>query len=139
MQRAQSRVMRQLKECFWWDRAFLMNVLMVGVFSGLSNEVRVMAERILLIGGACIWFRAFNTTNIVGVLRSGGDTVFSLILDIGVLWVISVPLTGVAALVWRWPLEWVFVCTMVEEMVKAVIGIPHFASRKWMHILTENA
>ena len=110
---------------------------MVNLFSGLSHEVRKSAETILVIGAATIWFRAFNTVNIVGVLRSGGDTVFSLVMDAGTLWLIGVPFTGLAALVFRWPLEIVFLCTLSEELVKMLIGLPRFRSRKWMNVLTQ--
>lgn len=77
---------------------------LVNIFSGLSAEVREKAQLILFLGGLTIWFRAFNTINIVGVLRSGGDTVFSLLLDVGTLWLVGVPAVGVAALVFtgRW-------------------------------------
>ena len=110
---------------------------LVSVFGGLSEQVRSTAQTILLIGGASIWFRAFNTVNVVGLLRSGGDTLFSMVLDVGTLWLVGVPLTGVAALALHWPLEWVYMCTFVEEIVKMVIGVPHFKSRKWMNVLTQ--
>ena len=109
----------------------------MNLFSGLSESVRQKAQLILTIGGAAIWFRALNTVNVVGVLRSGGDTVFSLALEAGTLWIVGVPLTGLAALCWHWPLEAVYLCTIVEEVVKMAIGIPRLKSRKWMHVLTE--
>lgn len=112
---------------------------LVNIFSGLSYEVRDKAQFILLLGGLTIWFRAFNTINIVGVLRSGGDTVFSLFLDVGTLWLVGVTSTGLAALMFHWPLEWVYACTFLEELVKMLVGIPHFRKKKWMHVLTEKS
>lgn len=109
---------------------------LVGVFSGLSQEVRDKAELILLLGGLTIWFRAFNTINVVGVLRSGGDTLFSLVLDVGTLWLVGVTSAGIAALVLKWPLEWVYACTFLEEAVKMAVGIPHFQKKTWMNVLT---
>lgn len=110
---------------------------LVNVFSGLSYEVRDKAQLILAIGAATIWFRAFNTINIVGILRSGGDTLFSLLLDVGTLWIVGVPATGLAALVFHWPLEWVYACTFLEEIVKIAGGLPHFKQKKWMNVLTQ--
>lgn len=110
---------------------------LVNIFSGLSYDVRDKAQFILLLGAVTIWFRAFNTINIVGVLRSGGDTVFSLMLDVGCLWVISVPAVGLAALVFHWPLEYVYLCTILEEVVKMAIGVPHFRKKQWMKVFTE--
>ena len=110
---------------------------LVNIFSGLSLEVRDKAQFILLLGAMTIWFRAFNTINIVGVLRSGGDTLFSLFLDVGTLWLVGVTSTGLAALVFHWPLEWVYACTFLEEAVKMAVGIPHFRKRQWMNVLTQ--
>ena len=112
---------------------------LVNVFSGLSFEVRSKAQFILLLGALTIWFRAFNTINVVGVLRSGGDTLFSLILDVGTLWLVGVTWTGAAALILRWPLEWVYACTFLEEAVKAAVGVPHFRKKQWMNVLTAPA
>lgn len=110
---------------------------LVNIFSGLSYPVREKAQFILMLGALTIWFRAFNTINIVGVLRSGGDTLFSLCLDVGTLWLVGVTSTGLAALVFHWPLEWVYACTFLEEAVKMAVGIPHFKKRQWMNVLTE--
>ena len=110
---------------------------LVNIFSGLSYPVREKAQFILMLGALTIWFRAFNTINIVGVLRSGGDTLFSLCLDVGTLWLVGVTSTGLAALVFHWPLEWVYACTFLEEAVKMAVGIPHFKKKQWMNVLTE--
>ena len=40
--------------------------------------------------------------------------------------------TGPAALVFHWPLEWVYACTFLEEAVKMAVGIPHFKRKQWM-------
>ena len=55
----------------------------LSLYGGLSPAVIEKANVILLFGSITMWFRAFNCINIVGILRSGGDTVFSLILDVG--------------------------------------------------------
>ncbi|MEG2605198.1 MAG: MATE family efflux transporter, partial [Clostridia bacterium] len=61
---------------------------------------------------------------------------FSLALDVGTLWLVSVPATGIAALVLHWPLEYVYLCTFLEEVVKLCIGVPHFKKKTWMNVLT---
>ncbi len=106
-------------------------------FSGLSAPVIEKASIILLLGSLTMWFRAFNAINVVGVLRSGGDTVFSLCLDVGSMWLIGVPLCAVATFVLHLPVEYVYLCTFVEEVAKMVIGVPHFIGRKWLNNITE--
>ncbi len=110
---------------------------MVGLFTGLSQPARDKARTLLLLGAFFFWFRAFNCVNVVGILRSGGDTVYSLVLDAGTLWLVAVPLTGVAALLFHLPIEYVYCFTCADEVIKLIIGISHFKTRKWMNILTE--
>ena len=117
----------------------MLRIPLVNIFSGLSDEVRTMAQRLLLINAFALWFRAFNTINIVGVLRSGGATMYSLVLDTVALWVINVPLVGIFALVLHFPLEIVYASTMLEEAVKMAFGVPYFKSKKWIKVLTEEA
>jgi len=109
---------------------------MLSLFSGLSAPVIKTAATVLLFESFTMWFRAFNAVNVVGVLRSGGDTVFSLKLDVGSMWLIGVPLCALATFVFKFPVEYVFLCTMAEEVVKIFIGIPHFRERKWIKNLT---
>jgi Na+-driven multidrug efflux pump len=71
------------------------------------------------------------------VLRSGGDTVFSLLLDVGSMWTIGVPLCAIATFVLHLPVEYVYLCTFAEEIVKIAIGVPHFIGRKWINNITE--
>jgi putative MATE family efflux protein len=110
---------------------------MLSLFSGLSKPVIKTAAIVLGIESFTMWFRAFNAVNVVGVLRSGGDTVFSLKLDVGSMWLIGVPLCAVAVFLLKLPVEYVYLCTMAEEIVKVSIGIPHFKSRKWIKNVTE--
>lgn len=110
---------------------------MLSLFSGLSQPVIRTAAIVLGIESFTMWFRAFNAVNVVGVLRSGGDTVFSLKLDVGSMWLIGVPLCAVAVFALKLPVEYVYLCTMAEEIVKVLIGIPHFKSRKWIKNVTE--
>jgi putative MATE family efflux protein len=114
----------------------LIRMPVLSLFSGLTAEVLDKAKIILLFSAASIWFRAFNCINVVGVLRSGGDTVFSLVLDVGSMWLIGVPLCAVATFVFHLPVEFVYLCTFAEEIVKVVIGVPHFIGRKWLNNIT---
>ena len=109
----------------------------LSMFGGLSPEVIDKAKIILLFSAATMWFRAFNCINVVGILRSGGDTVFSLLLDVGSMWLVGVPLAAVATFVFHWPVEYVYLCTFADEIVKIAIGVPHYIGRKWLNNITE--
>ena len=109
---------------------------LVGLFK-VSPEAQGMALTILLEASLFYWLRAINSINVVGILRSGGDTLYSMVLDTAALWLVGVPLVGLAALAWHLPIEQVYLFTFVEEAIKATIGMMRFRSKKWMHVLTE--
>lgn len=111
---------------------------LVGLFTGLSEAARDKAQRLILIASIGLSIRALNCINIVGVLRSGGDTLYSLLLDVGSMWLVGVPLVGLAVTVFHWPIEIVYGLTLVDEVLKIAIGMPHFKTRKWIHVLTTN-
>ena len=108
----------------------------LSLFGSLSAQTIEYAATILLICGCIMPFRHFNTINIVGVLRAGGDTVFSMILDSGSVWLIGVPSVAIATVVLKLPITGVFMATFVEEIFKGVIGLHRFFSNKWINNLT---
>ena len=109
----------------------------LGLFSRLSEETLQSAANILLIAGCMFPFRFFNTINIVGVLRAGGDTLFSMALDAGSVWVIGVPCVALATVALGLPIEGIFLFSFIEELVKIGVGLPRFLSGKWINNLTE--
>jgi Na+-driven multidrug efflux pump len=82
-----------------------------------------------------MWAKVFNYINIVGILRSGGDTTFCLLLDTGGVWLVGVPLVFLGGLVFHLPIYWVYALVQVEEVIKLIIGIPRLASKKWINNL----
>lgn len=109
---------------------------MYGSISALSQEALEKASVITLLAGCFMPIRFFNSLNIVGVLRAGGDTVFSMILDAGSVWGVGVPCVAIAALVLKLPIEGVYAATLIEEFFKMAFGVPRFLNGKWIHNLT---
>jgi len=103
-----------------------------------GEETLAMAKQLLLISSFFLAVRAFNAVNVVGVLRSGGDTVFSMTLDVCVLWLVGVPLALLGGLAWQWTLPAVYLINQGEECLKVLIGLPRFISKKWIRNLVKN-
>jgi Na+-driven multidrug efflux pump len=83
-----------------------------------------------------IMFQAFNTVNIVGVLRGGGDTRFAMIIDLSALWCVALPLGSLAGLVFNWPLPVVFFLLVSDEPAKFLVGVWRFRTGKWLQNVT---
>jgi putative MATE family efflux protein len=95
------------------------------------------AQRALTILGLLLWLRASNMILFIGILRSGGDTRFALVLDGVIIWVVGVPLAFIGAFLLHLPVYWVYLMAMSEELSKWLLGIYRFFSRKWIHDLAE--
>lgn len=110
-----------------------------GIFGlyNVSPNVIENARAVLLIMAAAVWLRAANMVMIVGILRAGGDTRFSLALDGLVIWFVGVPLAALAAFSFGWPVYLVYLMALSEELTKFVFSLWRFFSRKWINDLAE--
>lgn len=137
-------------KAFAYARKFIVLGPFLGLFMGLtviltsqwilsiynvSHEVYSWANKILFVLSLVMPIKIFNMINIVGILRSGGDTKFSLIIDTAGVWFIGVPLAFIGGLVWKLPIYWVYALIVLEEVFKAIIGVKRFMSKKWINNL----
>ena len=102
----------------------------------VSPEVIDNASHILNVITFFLWIRVNNMTTVVGILRAGGDTRFSLFLDGIIIWIVGVPMAYLGAFVFDFPVYLVYLCAMSEEATKWVLGIRRYLSRKWINNLT---
>ncbi len=102
----------------------------------VSPEVIQAASRIINVVSFFLWIRVNNMTTVVGILRAGGDTRFSLFLDGIIIWIVGVPMAYLGAFVFNFPVYLVYVCAMSEEATKWFLGINRYLSRKWINNLT---
>jgi MATE family, multidrug efflux pump len=102
----------------------------------VSPEVIRDAGYIINVVSFFLWIRVNNMTIVVGILRAGGDTRFSLFLDGIIIWIVGVPMAYLGAFVFDWPVYLVYLCAMSEEATKWILGINRYFSRKWINNLT---
>jgi len=106
-------------------------------FYNVSEETKEFARQLITVYAINITFIAFNCVNIVGILRSGGDTRFAMALDVTTLWLVALPFGALAGLYFHLPLPVVFFILTIDESVKFFIGIFRFRSGKWLRNVTK--
>jgi putative MATE family efflux protein len=104
----------------------------------ISAEAAFNARSILVVLGCALWLRVSNLTLIVGILRSGGDTRFSLALDVGTVWLVGIPMALLGAFAFHLPVYWVFAMVLADDATKAIGGLYRFLSRKWINNLARS-
>ncbi len=117
---------------------FISSSPVLNLFKNLTPEVYDTANKLLKIIGLVFFIKMFNGTMIVGVLRGGGDTKFSMLLEMASIWLVGVPLAFLGALVFKLPVHIVLALVTLEEVVKAIISIPRLVSKKWVRNVTGN-
>ncbi len=106
-------------------------------FYNISELVYGNAKNILQVMAFFISAKIFNTILVIGILRSGGDTTYSLFLEMSSVWLFGVPMAFLGAHFLKLPIYWVVAMVSCEEVVKALFGIPRVLSKKWVRNVVE--
>ena len=106
---------------------------LIPTFFRLEPESIEDIKRILLVKAAFSPLITFNWTNVIGILRSGGDTFAGLMLEIIPLWFVAVPVSFAGALYFGWPIEIVILAGSMEEVIKMAFGVPRVLKNKWVN------
>jgi len=120
--------------------SFLLFITAPSVISiyNISPTVADLAYKTILVWVFIIPIVSFNCLNIVGILRSGGDTKAALWIDIGALWAIGVPAALIGASWFQLPIYWVYLLAKSEEIFKFFFGMKRYLSKKWIRNLVED-
>ena len=87
----------------------------------------------------CCWcpLRQLNYVLVVGILRAGGDTRISALLDVGVTLCWGAPVCWALAYVFHLPFLWIVCGTFIaEDILKLPLCLWRMKSGKWLHTLT---
>lgn len=76
--------------------------------------------------------RFLSTVMIIGVFRGGGDTLYTMMLQLGTVWLYSVPVAFFAAIILKVTVEGVFFLICLEEIIKIFFIIIRLKSCKWV-------
>jgi Na+-driven multidrug efflux pump len=99
----------------------------------VTKEMLTATMWVMVIGAP---IKSFNGAGVVGILRAGGDAKFAFVLETLTLWAIGIPLTLLGAFVLKLSLPWVYLLTLSDEIVKAIIVLFRIKSEKWIKNVT---
>lgn len=113
----------------------LIRVPIASIYTELTETERFYVASILLVMAAAMWAKSCNIMFHMGIFTAGGDTLFSMIVDVGGVWLIGVPIALIAGIVFHLPVHLIAACVTIEEFTKMIIGFIRFRSGRWMHNL----
>ena len=101
----------------------------------VSDDVRAIGLALLTTFAVLMPIKVLNTILGGGIIRSGGRTKYIMMIDMLGTWLIGVPIALVTGLVFKFPIVWVYFMLSQEEVVRFIISIFMFRSRKWMNTI----
>lgn len=101
----------------------------------VSAGVRRIGAEILLAFAVLMPVKVQNMILGGGIIRSGGRTKYIMMIDMLGTWLVGVPLALLCGLVWKLPIVWVYFILSQEEMVRFLISIFMFRSKRWMNTI----
>ena len=104
---------------------------LINLFS-VDNNVASDITKCLTVFICYLPFKMFNLVNIVGVLRSGGDTKAALILDMTGVWCVGIPFAFLGGIVLGLPIYYVYAMITIEEVYKFILGFKRYKQKKWL-------
>ena len=101
----------------------------------VSDDVRAIGLALLTAFAVLMPIKVLNMILGGGIIRSGGRTKYIMMIDMLGTWLIGVPIALVTGLVFKLPIVWVYFMLSQEEVVRFIISIFMFRSRKWMNTI----
>ena len=102
----------------------------------LYGESAVIATALAVTAFASFPFHAYSISAVTGVLRAGGEVTWAAVFDLLPLWLIALPLTALAALVFRCNC-WIIAMTIQAECIfKVPLCYFHIKKARWIHDVT---
>lgn len=116
-------------------RSELVSIFDLG--NNISELTMETARLLIIVYAAELPVRTLGFTFVVGILRSGGDTLTAAKMDLSSLWLFSLPATLIAAYVLKLPfIACYIVMFLAEDYVKIILCARYYKTRKWIKPVT---
>jgi len=102
----------------------------------LSSDAARAATSMLIILSSIVPLRNCGFALGIGVLRGGGDVKALAIIDVGTLYVFALPFAAVTGLILHLDVAVVYSAVAIEEVVKTILLIFRFRTKKWIRNVT---
>ena len=104
--------------------------------ANLPAEATGILSMMLFVMSYFVFTQAYNSTLVVGIFRSGGDTRFGLILDVSTMWGGSILLASLAAFVFHWNETVIYILLLSDELFKLPLTTWRYKTKKWLRNVT---
>ncbi len=102
----------------------------------LTEGATQMALNLIVIMGFVMVGMSYQMPVSFGIIQGGGDTGFTMKMNMISTWLIVMPLSFLAAFYWHWPVEAVVIVIQSDQIFKGLPTFLRFRSYRWIRKLT---
>lgn len=114
---------------------FLLRKPLLTMYS-LSDTAMVMADQLIIVMSFIMVGMSYQMPVSMGIIRGGGDTKFTMIMNMVSTWAIVIPLSFMSAFWWHWSVVGVVIMIQSDQVFKCLPTFVRFRSYKWVKKLT---
>ncbi len=107
-------------------------------FYNVSPAAKELAHQMIYVAAAIGFFVSIAGISIVGILRGGGDTKYSLWIEGLTLWGIAVPCAYFSAYVLKLPIPLVYLIMKIDEPAKDLLCLIRMKGTRWLKNVTRD-
>lgn len=115
---------------------FMSAFIVPNLFS-VSLETKIFARNILIIMSCFFWIY-MTTAQMYFILRAGGDTKSTLIMDAIYMWMVNIPLLAVLAYATPVSIYVIYIIGQCTDIVKLILAYSLTKKERWVKNLTEH-
>ncbi|MBR2829961.1 MAG: MATE family efflux transporter, partial [Solobacterium sp.] len=105
------------------------------LYSQISLESQTVATRYLLVQSFMFWIYMV-TTEFFFILRAGGDTKNTLIMDSFFMWLVNIPVVAAVTYLTNWNYLFMYLAGQCTDLLKLLFSYHLFRKEQWLVNLT---
>lgn len=114
---------------------FLLRGPFVGLY-GAASDVSALAVSMIALGSVTMIGTCYHASCFVGINRGAGDSRFVMYVDMICGWLVVLPISYLAAFVWKVPYQFMFLFLRIDQCFKWIIAFVRLRGDKWIRNVT---
>ncbi len=115
---------------------FLLRYPLLSMYS-LTETATEMAVNLIIVMSFVMVGMSYQMPVSFGIIQGGGDTKFTMKMNLISTWCIVMPLSFLSAFLWKWPVEAVVLIIQSDQIFKGLPTFLRFRKYQWMKKLTK--
>lgn len=97
---------------------YLSRDFVLTLYADLSAETQELAMQFMTVLSVTVVGTGYQSCVLGGIVKAGGSPRVQMVNDMISMWGIVLPISLLAAFVWKWPPVWVFFCLKSDQLFK---------------------